>query len=697
MSASISNWLVTTNKRANVFYFILLFSALGLVTCRKDEIATKEYPRLNTLEVSDITPSGAIFKAQIISGQISDIQEYGFVWDSIGSPDIAWSDKLVMTAALSAGQFSGHAHAALRKDGIYYMRAYLKTSKYLVYGKMVSFQSLGSEAPVIHDFLPKSGTWNDTIKITGKNFRYKLNGMVVKLGNIPVPIILGTDATISVVIPPKKNSQSATLSVEIGGNVAQSASLFTFLNPQISEISPLLATFGDTISIKGLNLLKDTVGNKVWFNGVRAPLIYISKTLLKVRVPDGLKQNLAAIRISGPIEDVEFGSAFQLKQMVLKSFEPDTAFHPKEIITIRGENFNPNSLNDSVIFNGFKATVVEAASGYLKVKLPDEIIPEISISTFTNAGIAVKVGEQSGTFNNNLEVSWKSRWTRKKNFPGDARYWSAGFSIGNKGYFGLGINCDLNFNLSQTFQDLWEYDPLSDTWTRKSDFPGVPRVHESVFVVNNEAYIGLGSNPLADHYPFSFLNDFYKYNPISDQWTRIADFRGIPRYSAASFVSEGLAYVGTGRIDSDNTEPWEFSIMNKEFWNYNPQNDAWNAVQNFPYKTQTAMGITIGNSGYVFDEANLNKYMDNSWQSLVSLPVAYESDHSFTIGSKGYIWSSSLLIFDETTRQTTKIAVPYEVYTTQTTVFAVNNKAYVVCGQHIYPTQIVWEFDPSKP
>ena len=699
MQAFISNRINIRMIKQFIYSFLLIIVFLEFVTCRKDEVATKEYPRLNTFDVAGINESGAIFKAEVISGNLSDIKEYGFVWDTGVNPNVELNDKIVISGPLSSKVFSETAHSALKKGVLYYMRAYLKTDKFLVYGKIVSFQSLGSEAPVITEFSPKSGTWNDTIKITGKNFRYKTSGIVVKLGSIPVTIISNTNETLSIVIPPKKNLQNVNISVDIDGNISESQSPFTYLTPQILEITPLLATYNETITIKGTNFLKDSVGNKVYFNGVLAPIIYISKSLMKVTVPFSLKQNQSKIKVTGPVEDVETGSIFSLKEMILKSFEPDTAFHPLEIITIKGENLNPQSVNDSVLINGFKAVVVEAASGFIKAQLPGEIIPETSISVFTNSGITVKIGEQSGSFKKNLEVYWKSKWTRKNNFPGNARHLGTGFSIGNKGYFGLGISTDSNYNLSQAFKDLWEYDPQSDTWTKKADFPGVPRVHASAFVLNDEGFIGLGSNPLAAYYPFSFLNDFYKYNPISDQWSRISDFPGNPRYSAASFVKDGLAFVGTGRIDSDNTVPWENSIIADDFWSYNPQNSVWTQVQNFPEKTQNAIGISIGNNGYVYDNSNVAEYSDNSWVVNASSPVYIASDQTFSIENTGYIWSSYMLLFDSTTKQTTKFPVPfYSVYCTGTTIFAINNKGYIVCGAYDNsPSQIVWEFDPSRP
>jgi N-acetylneuraminic acid mutarotase len=57
--------------------------------------------------------------------------------------------------------------------------------------------------------------------------------------------------------------------------------------------------------------------------------------------------------------------------------------------------------------------------------------------------------------------------TQKANFPGNARNGAIGFSIGSKGYLGMASNYNPD--------DLYEYDPNSNTWTYKAAFPGSER------------------------------------------------------------------------------------------------------------------------------------------------------------------------------------------------------------------------------
>ncbi|MFZ2286843.1 MAG: hypothetical protein WAV93_07655 [Bacteroidales bacterium] len=63
-------------------------------------------------------------------------------------------------------------------------------------------------------------------------------------------------------------------------------------------------------------------------------------------------------------------------------------------------------------------------------------------------------------------------WT-KESYPTELGYFASGvaFSIGDKGYIGIGW---IHQNGNNTAM-LFEYDPATDRWTRKADFPGTLR------------------------------------------------------------------------------------------------------------------------------------------------------------------------------------------------------------------------------
>jgi len=58
-------------------------------------------------------------------------------------------------------------------------------------------------------------------------------------------------------------------------------------------------------------------------------------------------------------------------------------------------------------------------------------------------------------------------------------------------------------------KDIWEYDPSTNTWTKKMDFPGNARSALGGTSIGNKGYIGLG---VALH-GGSRYNDFWEYCP----------------------------------------------------------------------------------------------------------------------------------------------------------------------------------------
>jgi N-acetylneuraminic acid mutarotase len=82
-----------------------------------------------------------------------------------------------------------------------------------------------------------------------------------------------------------------------------------------------------------------------------------------------------------------------------------------------------------------------------------------------------------------------------------------GFSLGTKGYFGLGSSFKGGSNIT-FFKDFWEYDPQSNTWTKKADFQGQARTMAINFVISTMGYIGAGGTADAQN-----LQDFWKFTP----------------------------------------------------------------------------------------------------------------------------------------------------------------------------------------
>lgn len=152
-------------------------------------------------------------------------------------------------------------------------------------------------------------------------------------------------------------------------------------------------------------------------------------------------------------------------------------------------------------------------------------------------------------------------WTWVANFLGGGRESAVGFSIGLKGYVGLGDTRKRRVN------DLWEYNPSTNRWSRLADLPGSARGGAVGFSIGSKGYVGLGYLQLT-----SALSDFWEYDPFTNSWTQLTDFGGGRRAGSVGLSFGSKGYVGLG-IYNNNTKT--------DFWEYDPSNDSWRSLSDF--------------------------------------------------------------------------------------------------------------------
>jgi len=185
-------------------------------------------------------------------------------------------------------------------------------------------------------------------------------------------------------------------------------------------------------------------------------------------------------------------------------------------------------------------------------------------------------------------------WTQKANFGGSPRLSAVGFSIGDKGYIGTGQ--DANGFTS----DFWKYDPSTNSWAQVASFPGTPRRQAVAFTIDTIAYVGTGDEGIP-------TDDFWKYDPSVNAWSPIADFAGTARFGAVGFSIDTCGYLGTGQ---------NFSNYYNDFWEYSPTADAWTQRADFGGTPRaSAVGFSINNTGFIGTgyDGNLT---DDFWEYL---------------------------------------------------------------------------------
>lgn len=238
-------------------------------------------------------------------------------------------------------------------------------------------------------------------------------------------------------------------------------------------------------------------------------------------------------------------------------------------------------------------------------------------------------------FSVDILAGYEYVWTQKANFGGIARHRGSAFVIGNKGYIGLGhINATGNI----LFEDFWEYDPASNTWTQKANFGGGLRYHTSSFAIGNKAYVGMGRDPFNVYH-----NDLWEFDPSTNSWTQMASMPGLVRRGAVGFEINNKGYIATGEI---KVSPYRIN----DLWEYNPVTNNWAQKANMPTSGRnSAVGFSIGGLGYVgtgrlqstgWSTNDLWAYnpISNSWTQKANIGTTTRMEATaFVLNGKGYI------------------------------------------------------------
>lgn len=650
-------------KKKNIFIgFAILLGLITLIKCNNDNIIEREYPIFSSVEISNINENGATFNANIDNLEKFNVIEYGFVWDN--------QDRKVITKKLNSSNFQANITTTLIVNYTYTVRAFIKTKDFLVYSDYYEFKSLGSNAAIISKIEPNTGIWGDTIKLLGENFSYATNKNIVKFKNIEAKVIKSTDTIITCIVPNNLKDSETSISITVANKEALSNEKFKTISPIINSFSPKTATFNDEITINGEYFSKKQDYNKVYFGNIPAEITYSDENTIKALVPEDIEFGSVKIKVQSHAVETIFNENFKLKTPVISYIDRD--IRVKTEIIIKADLFNPIKEKNKILFDGNEAEIISINNKNIKVKVPlgpysqrkfkvqlqvTDLIVEYSKDVniidqwmlisddlpfrfnnrssyylATNNTIYLVAKQKSYTDNN--DYLWKLNpsdfiWERI-DIPNNIKV-SNFISNGTNLYFYDGSN-----------NSFFEFNPVTNIWSQKLNFPGIRRYGASQFVINNEVYIGKGS--YTENYNTVYHKDFYKYNATLDTWTRIADLNYQDysrRDNATTFVINGIAYLGNGASNTGMVD----------FWSYNPNSDSWNRIADFPDARNNSSAFSLNNYGYVTgggtvgggNENSCWQYnpITNNWKKLEKIKLKNASGigghFSFVLQGKAYI------------------------------------------------------------
>ena len=250
-----------------------------------------------------------------------------------------------------------------------------------------------------------------------------------------------------------------------------------------------------------------------------------------------------------------------------------------------------------------------------------------------------------------------------------------------------------------------EYNPKKDSWTIKSDMPQ-ELCGSTASTVNNKIYVIGGSTSLLG--TGYVVNSVYEYNPVSDSWTTKSNIPTPLAFAAASVV-DGKIYVIGGA-------PFGMNSAYKSVYEYNPATDTWTKKSDMPTARFLASATAVDGKIYVFGgAANINgegfsvvEVYDPSadiWVVKRSMPIRRCTHASSDINGIIYIFAGGLrmgTIYNDVLEYNptldtllTKTSIPTP--RVAPAACSVGEKIYIIGGMDIANNRLttVEEYDPA--
>ena len=234
-------------------------------------------------------------------------------------------------------------------------------------------------------------------------------------------------------------------------------------------------------------------------------------------------------------------------------------------------------------------------------------------------------------------------WTEEAPLP-VALYGSVAASLNGTLYVAGGNNAGNPYTTTTVFSTLYAYNPVANTWSSRAAMPDIRYQSDGMEVISNQLYVPGGwtqVNPALPH------NNLWVYDPASNTWSSKASFppmNGNPGLSGncAGGAINNKLYVQTSEDGWDGY----YNFLHV----YNPANDTWTQLANSP-TSHAAPGFgVISNKFYVVGGNNssgitgqLDVYdpVSSAWTTKKSMPTAINNPASAVLNGKLYIIGGS--------------------------------------------------------
>lgn len=783
------NYLLINHRIRSIFLNISVIIVIASLSCDREPISSG-FPNVITLSAVDQTDM-IVFSGELKNMEDISIDEVGFIWQN-GEDPFSKPGFRIKAEQSGPGNFNSEISWSLSNDKNYVLRAYAKCGTKMVYGEKLDFRTSLTKPCQLIRIEPDSAFRGDTIRFIGKGFNQTLqynkvyvdgrSALIAKVNDsiltcvVPVELTKGSKAVsitvngiggdftqkFKLLLPPPPhaitksaqnikwfsaraegsvdpNGLSCMVTFEYGlttnyglsinavpGTVSGSATdvsaSLTNLSPvstyhyRIKAVSESGTSYSEDMSFTTLEMplpqvVTKDAQNVQWFSArvegsvnprsfpCAATFEYgfttsyglsvnavpgtvtgdfatnVSATLTNLSPVSTYHYRIKAVSESGTSygEDMSFTTSEVPPMPVISSLSA-TSIKYGNVLTVNGQNLNSVT---SVLIGSITQSVTVTPINWTATSLDIEIYNQqnpAQLLGFTSFCVGLVY---SDGVNWSDPVTIGSSWTRVADLPAAGRYKAGSFVIGGNIYLGCGASDGV------TLKDFWKYNPLINTWSRMADFPGVTRIYAMGAADNSSGYMGAGNT--ADNSTRVQLYDFYKYNPGTDAWLRIADYpdqingfffnysvsiNGRTFFSLSNVVQNTREIVSDAFVSRPNVTDLMDSPSNSVFvigdsyyvvtgnrtnntanravWQYNTVTSTWTRKADFPGPARNAtMFFSIGNYGYMGCGATYTgqQYKDiwrydpanDKWIRMEDFPPGVRSHTaSLSVGGAGY-------------------------------------------------------------
>lgn len=441
--------------------------------------------------------------------------------------------------------------------------------------------------PLITDFNPKNGTFNDEITIRGKYLK-PIDGTSspsVYFGNNAATVTDFNDSIIVAKLPLSADSIPVNLRVYTEGLSVYSNEKFTLTPPSIINITPSTFTAaGVDVVINGTGFNPEILKNKAYWDIYPLTIKAVTSSQMIVTLPEVMARNDSRINIvvggykrSSPVVSNDVSSKWNKVADLPKNVQwavPNNNSYRSVSFSLNGKGYFMDYYGSMFSFDPLIGSL-QNVTGSVKT-----FAYQTGLATVVFRDTALVMGHNLGLHRYDIvSRSWVSQGVSSPILGNN--FYGVFFSLNDKLYYGIANSDYGSYSYGTLNRTFWEFDRSTKSWKPKQSLPAITtKPPVAYFSMNNKGYVLFTDNI------------FCEYDPSSDTWTQLQSYPVNSNYfGRVAMVINNKAYVGLGTYSGSFTD---------QFYVYDRGSNTWTLFDRIPYGARYNSGsFVLNNKGYV--------------------------------------------------------------------------------------------------